>query len=229
MLKHAVSLSQIVAENSVLLWVCSDLAARLCYNGGGVNVNNHDNMLRRFWRANEGVSAIEFAIVVPVLLLLIFGIVEFATIMLVANIMENATSISSRLGKTGYTASGQSRSDTIRASVIARAGGLVDSNKLTITSKFYKQFDQINNAEPWNDANGNGLAEVGEYTDINGNGQYDSDMGLAGFGNAEDIVVYTVNYPWSIMTPIMREIIGNGNGEFPITARAVVKNEPYDD
>lgn len=190
---------------------------------------HRNQFLRRLWRASDGVSAIEFAVIAPVLLLLIFGIVEFATIMLVANIMENATSISSRLGKTGYVAGGKSRSDTIRDSVIARAGGLIDAGKLTITSKYYEQFDQIGDAEPWNDANHNGLAEVGEYTDINGNGQYDADMGLAGFGDAEDIVVYTIRYPWGIMTPIMREIVGDAQGEFPITAHAVVKNEPYND
>lgn len=186
-------------------------------------------ILRRFWRAREGVSAIEFAIIAPVLMLLIFGIVEFAIIMLVANMMENATSISSRLGKTGYAASGKSRADTIRDSVIARAGNLIDPARLAITSKYYEQFDQIGDAEPWNDANHNGIAETGEYSDINGNGQYDADMGLAGYGNAEDIVVYTIRYPWPIMTPIMREIIGDAQGEFPVTAHAVVKNEPYDD
>lgn len=192
-------------------------------------MTNRCKILCRFWRAREGVSAIEFAIIAPVLLLLIFGIIEFATIMLLANIMENATSISSRLGKTGYAAGGKSRTDTIRDSVIDRAGGLIDPAKLTITSKYYEQFDQIGDAEPWNDANHNGIAETGEYVDINGNGQYDADMGIAGFGDAEDIVVYTVRYPWNIMTPIMREIIGDAQGEFPITAHAVVKNEPYDD
>lgn len=189
----------------------------------------HCHMLRRFWRADEGVSAIEFAVIAPILLLLIFGIVEFATIMLLANIMENATSISSRLGKTGYSASGKSREDTIRDSVIARAGNLIKPSQLVITSKYYEQFDQIGDAEPWNDANHNGIAEAGEYNDINGNGHWDSDMGLAGYGDAEDIVVYSIRYPWHVMTPIMRELIGDENGDFPITAHAVVKNEPYDD
>jgi hypothetical protein len=165
----------------------------------------------------------------PVFLLLTFGIVEFGTIMLVANILENATSISSRLGKTGYTAGGQSREVTIRNSVIARAGNLIDPANLTISSKHYEQFDQIGEAEPWNDANHNGIAEAGEYNDINGNGERDADMGLAGYGDADDIVVYTVSYPWSIMTPVMREVIGNAQGKFPLTAHAVVKNEPYDD
>lgn len=164
----------------------------------------------------------------PVLLLLIFGVIEFSLIMLVSNILENATSISSRLGKTGYAQNGLSREDTIRQSIEQRAGGLVDPQKLTITSKYYAQFDQIGDAEPWNDANGNGVAELGEYNDINGNGQYDADMGLAGYGDAEDIVVYTVHYPWSVLTPFMRELIGDAQGNFPIETHAVVKNEPYD-
>lgn len=189
----------------------------------------HTHMVRRLWRAEDGVSAIEFAIIAPVLMLLMFGIVEFATIMLLANIMENATSISSRLGKTGYAASGKSREETIRDSVAERAGNLIDPSKLVITSRYYEQFDQIGDAEPWNDANTNGIPETGEYNDINGNGQWDSDMGLAGYGDAEDIVVYTIRYPWGVMTPIMREVIADGNGDFQLTAHAVVKNEPFDD
>lgn len=186
-------------------------------------------MLRAFVRAREGATAIEFAVVAPVLMLLMFGIIEFSLIMLVSNIMESATSISSRLAKTGYAESGMSREETILASVEEHAGTLLDPAKLTVTSKYYAQFDQIGDAEPWNDANHNGVAEAGEYDDINGNNQYDSDMGLAGYGNAEDIVVYTVSYPWAVMTPILREIIGDAQGNFTVTAHAVVKNEPYDD
>lgn len=180
----------------------------------------------RFIRCQRGVTAIEFAIIAPVMLLMIFSILEFSMLMLVTNIMESATSISSRLGRTGHAESGVSREDTILASIEERAGVLIDSNNLTINSKYYEQFDQIGDAEPWNDLNGNGNADAGEYTDINGNGQYDAEMGQAGYGNADDIVVYTVSYPWSVATPIMREFIGT-NGIYTITTHAVVKNEPY--
>jgi hypothetical protein len=206
-----------------------DFMPSLCYKDGGVMVRALRNIVRRFARAREGVSAIEFAVIAPVFLLLLFGITEFGLIMLVNNIMENATSISSRLGKTGYSEAGLSREQTIRQSVLARAGNLINPAHLVIESKYYAQFDQIGDAEPWNDSNHNGIADPGEYTDINGNGMYDSDMGLAGYGNAEDIVVYTVRYPWNIMTPIMRELIGDAQGQYPITTHAVVKNEPYDD
>lgn len=185
--------------------------------------------LHRLWRAREGASALEFAILAPVFLLLIFAITEFSLIMLVSNIMENATSITSRLGRTGYSEATLSREDTIRAQVEQRAGVFLDPARLTISAKSYSLFNQIGDAEPWNDTNHNGIAEAGEYTDINGNGVYDTDMGSAGYGGADDVVVYTVRYPWTILTPILREILGDANGEFPITAHAVVKNEPYDD
>lgn len=184
-------------------------------------------IVNRFAREERGVTAIEFAVIAPVTLLLTFGIIEFGLIMMVFNVMEGATSISSRLGKTGFTAEGLTRQQTILNSITNRAGTLIQSNLLTVSSKFYRQFDQINDPEPYIDANSNGSYNSGEsYTDINGNGQWDADMGSSGYGSAGDVVVYTVSYPWTITTPIMREILGH-NGVYTITTHAVVKNEPY--
>lgn len=180
-----------------------------------------------FIRASSGVTAVEFAVIAPVLMLLIFGIIEFSLIMTVYNAMEGATSISSRLGKTGFTAAGLTRAQTIINTITDRAGAVIDANQITITSKFYKQYDQINDPEPYADANANGSYDTGEgYSDINGNGQWDADMGASGYGSAGDVVVYNVSYPWPIATPIMRELIGTG-GYYTITTHAVVKNEPY--
>lgn len=184
--------------------------------------------LSRMWREENGVTAIEFAFVAPVLMMLVFGIIEFAMIMVVYNTMEGATAVSSRLGKTGFTGSGLTRQQTILNAITDRASSLVDATKLTVTSKFYKQYDQINDPEPFIDTNGNGSHDVGEtFTDINGNAQWDADMGSSGYGSAGDVVVYTVSYPWSLMTPIISSMIGEENGTFTITTHAVVKNEPY--
>ena len=183
--------------------------------------------LRSLRQAENGVTAIEFAIVAPVLLLLIFGIIEFALIMMVYNAMEGATAVSSRLGKTGYLAPGITRQQTILNAITDRAGSLIDPTKLTMTSKFYKEFDQINDPEPYIDANSNGSYNVGEsYTDINGNGQWDPDMATSGYGSAGEVVVYAVTYPWPLSTPIVSELVGT-HGTFMITTHAVVKNEAY--
>lgn len=180
-----------------------------------------------FIRREEGVSAIEFAVVAPTLLLLLFGTIEFSLIMMVRSVMEGATAASSRLGKTGYTADGKTREETILQAVTDRAGALIDTSKLTIQSKFYKEFQQINDPEPYTDANTNGTYDLGEtFTDINGNTVWDADMATSGYGSAGDIVVYTISYPWTILTPITPNFIGT-EGVVTITTHAVVKNEPY--
>ena len=183
--------------------------------------------LRKFKKAQSGVTAVEFAVIAPVMLLLLCGIIEFAVIMMVYNVMEGATAVSSRLGKTGYITGGLTRQQTILNEITNRAGTLLDSTKLTVTSKFYKQYDQINDPEPYIDANGNASYNVGEtYTDINGNGKWDPDMGASGYGSAGDVVVYSVSYPWPVSTPVISQLIAT-NGIFTITTNAVVKNEPY--
>ncbi len=53
-----------------------------------------------------------------------------------------------------------------------------------------------------------------------------------GAGAAGSIVVYTVNYNWKILTPIIGQWLGNpdpskpGRYLIPMTASIVVKNEP---
>jgi Flp pilus assembly protein TadG len=184
-------------------------------------------LLCRLYREERGVTAIEFAVVAPVLSLLLLGIIEFAMIMIVYNTMEGATAISSRLGKTGFTEVNLTRQQTILNAITNRAGSLIDVSKLTVTSKFYKQYDQINDPEPFIDTNANGSYDAGEcYTDINGNAQWDSDMGASGYGSAGDVVVYSVSYPWGLATPVISSLLGE-NGIYTITTRAVVKNEPY--
>ena len=179
-----------------------------------------------FQKHQEGATAIEFAIIAPVLLLIMFGIIEFSMAMFTQSIMEGATTLTSRLGKTGYSDQGVSREDTIRNALQARAGIFLDPTKITITSKFYGQFDQIGDAEPYIDKNHNNRYDTGEtYTDVNGNGHWDADMGEQGYGDANDIVVYTVTYPWKIMTPIMKPFFTNGI--LNLRSVAVVKNEPY--
>lgn len=176
---------------------------------------------------SRGSTAVEFALIAPVLLMMMMGITEVSLIMYAQSIMEGATFSASRLGKTGYVAQGVSREATILDALQHRADALFDMSHVAITTTTYNQFDQIGQPEPFVDANGNSVRDADEnYTDVNGNGQYDTDMGVAGMGNASQIVVYTVNYPWPIFTPLIGEFIGT-DGAITLSARAVVQNEPF--
>jgi hypothetical protein len=186
-------------------------------------MKNHTPLLR----SQEGASAIEFALISPVLLLFTIGIIEVSLMMLTQNIMESATFTASRLGKTGYVEAGETREETIINALNDSASGLIDTSLVTIESLSYSEFGDVGEPEPFVDANGNGTRDDGEnFTDVNGNGIYDTDMGALSAGEGGEVVVYTVSYPWHITTPIMSAVMGEA-GIFNLTARSVVKNEPF--
>ncbi len=189
-------------------------------------------MLRRSRRPaackdNAGTTAIEFAIILPVLLTFVMGILEVGMIFFATMTIESAISNTARLGKTGFSASGIAREQTIINMLENRTAGLIDMDNVTISYLSYPSFDTIGDVEPFHDTNSNDTRDSGEtYDDINGNGEWDTDMGTEGLGDANDVVVYTVSYPWPIMTPFMSHALGTG-GYYTISARTVVKNEPY--
>jgi Flp pilus assembly protein TadG len=144
----------------------------------------------------KGVTAIEFALLSPVLFLLVMGIVEFAVVMFVSVVLEGATDVTARLGSTGYVPTGVSQSQEIINNVDTVTSGLLDPNKIIITTTSYSNFNNIGQ-----------------------NGQ-----GTPGLGGPGDVVVYTVSYPWPIMTPIVSAVIGT---TINLSASTVVRNEPY--
>lgn len=180
-------------------------------------------------RSQEGAVAVELALIMPVFFLLIFGIIEYSLVMFGTAVIESATSNTARLGKTGYSEEGVSREDMLHQMVEDKAGALLDPEQITITTQVYGDFESVHEPEPFYDQNSNGTRESTEtYDDINGNGQWDADIGSAGVGGAGDVVVYTVNYPWKIHTPLIGEFLANDDGNFILQSSVVVRNEPYD-
>ena len=167
----------------------------------------------------------EFAFVSIPIIYLMVGIMEFSVAMTVSNSLEAATNLSSRLGKTGFVDvdGGLDQSQTIRKEIERRVGPLIDMSKLKIVAKAFSDFGDVDSPDPWNDADNDGVADPGEWTDLDGDGFCD---GCTGFGGADNVVIYTISYPWKIMTPLMDKLLGN-NGTFTLTAYSVVKNEPY--
>jgi hypothetical protein len=180
------------------------------------------------FRCRRGVTMIEFALIAPVLFLLIMGIIEFALVMYVSAILEGATSSGSRFGKTGFAPAGQSAEQYIRTEIQRLAGGFIDLNKLTITILAYDTFSNVGQAEPCFTALcGSGASGV-DYKDVNGNGHRDLDMGKADDpGAGGEVVLYRVSYPWPLFTPLIRNFLGDANGNYVVTTIATVRNEPF--
>ena len=182
--------------------------------------------LRRIIANRKGVTAVEFAFVAPVVLLMIFATIEISWFMLSSVILESAVREASRAGITGYTPDGMTRSAYIEQQVDDNIL-LMDKTKINFETTIYETFADINQPEPFTDSNANGNYDIGEpYTDVNGTGAWDADMGVAGVGGAGAVVVYRVTYPWQMMTPFIGQFFPN-NGLFNITSGMVVRNEPF--
>ena len=173
-------------------------------------------------KAEKGATAIEFALIAPILFLLMMGIIEFGLILFANNIIENAATLGARFGITGSDYAGENRvakpkegpADrvaVIRENIRLRAGALLDPNKLSISCQALgKTFGSL----PANSA--------GDYAC---SGTADSSKSCGDIGQGDDAVVYTVAYCWNFFTPL----IGNffPDKRILLESSLVVKNENF--
>jgi Flp pilus assembly protein TadG len=166
-------------------------------------------------RQETGATAIEFAIVAPVMFLMLFGIVEYALIMYASSVIENAATAASRYGITGdsYTEAGDFQKNTgglsrgglqgfIAKQVYDLSSGLLDPAHVKISNRIYNNFGGVSYADPPSDNN-------------------------ADPGGSSRTVLYYVTYEWPMLTPMAGEIFGDENGNFNISSAVLVKNERF--
>lgn len=182
---------------------------------------------RRLIGCRSGVSAIEFALAAPPALLAACGVIDISMVMFVSTLAEGGLREASRLGITGYAPVGVSRQDRILQVLSEHTIGLIDMATTDVAFRVYRGFEDIGKPEPYVDANGNGSYDTGEsFNDINGNGVWDADMGAAGVGGPGDVVVYTMSYDWTVLTPLVASLFGD-HGKIRMNASVAVRNEPW--
>lgn len=174
---------------------------------------------------NRGNAMVEFGLVAPLLLAIIFGIIEFSGIVFAQTLLEGGASQASRFGIIGSTPGGSSRDEAIRDIIAENAFGIIDADAVRVETLIYESFASVGQAEPFDDANGNGTHDENEgFQDVNGNGEHDDDQGKSGAGNGDEVVLYRLTYDWDIMVPIFRPFFGD---QFVLQAATAVRNEPF--
>jgi hypothetical protein len=173
----------------------------------------------------RGGSALEFGLIALPMVLLIGGLLEFAVLLTAASMLDSAALQAARYGATGAQPADGTREEMIREIIENRTFGLVQMDLLEIDTQVYRGFDRIDQAESFDDSNGNGEYDPGEsFDDVNGNGGWDADQGATGLGNAEDVVVYDITYPWPGVTGLMTSIVE----DVELSSSVPIRNEPYD-
>ena len=172
-------------------------------------------------------TAVEFAVLAPVLFLAVIGIIELAVLLTVQVMLEGSVREASRFGITGYTPAGTTRDAQIRATIAQYSVGMVNMSNVVIVTRVFQSFGQVVRPEPCYKWLASGTCDTSSpqnYSDANGNGHWDDGNGTNGSGGSGDIVMYTVHYRHQMMTGLMRRIMGI-NGWVALEASVLVRNE----
>jgi Flp pilus assembly protein TadG len=171
----------------------------------------------------RGAVAVEFALVVPLFLMLIMGLCDLSYQAYVQSVLIGAVNKAGRDG-TIQGATAASIDSAVLAQVQAAAPRAAFTTGYPLR-KSYAKFGDIQ-PEPFVDLNGNSLHDNGEcFTDINDNGLWDTDPGSNGQGGAGDAVAYTVSIVYPRLFPL-QAWLGWGSNQ-TLSATTTLKNQPY--
>lgn len=168
-------------------------------------------LARRFVRQQEGVAAVEFALVAAPFLALTFAILESAMVFFASQTLEAAATDSARLIMTGEAQTSSFSKEDFKTQVCARISGLFDCSKgVYVDVKSYSEFAKINTASPVTD----GKLDTGEM-------EYEP-------GEPGEIVVVSLYYEWPIYVSLFSSGLSNlSGGSRLLAATSVFRVEPY--
>lgn len=179
-------------------------------------------MSARSWLSDTaGATAVEFALVAPVLLMTVMGLFDLAYNMYTMSMLQGAIQQAAR----GATLEGAAPAQL--DAIVTRAVRAISPNAtLAFNRKSYASFADVGRPEDYNDIDGSNACDNGEpFEDANHNGVWDADRGSAGQGGARDAVLYTVNVTYPRAFPISG--LAGMPSNFTTTAKSVLRNQPY--
>jgi Flp pilus assembly protein TadG len=132
------------------------------------------------WRDSRGATLVETAVVLPLLLLLTFAVVDFATFLYVYLALENGVSQATRYAVTGQTQDDPGTPATNEREIAIKNAMRSATPTLTIPDAAFV-FEHL---------------EGGSW--------------VAGSGGNNQILRVTVNYGWSFFTPLLKPFFNSG-------------------
>lgn len=181
-------------------------------------------LARRLRRDNEGATIVEFALVAPVLLMMLMGLLDLSYNMYTAQMLQGAIQTAARKSTIEGAADGTAALDEI---VTTAVHTIAPAATMTFSRKSYASFTAVGRPEDFTDADNDGTCNNGEvFEDANNNGTWDVDPGAVGQGSARDAVLYTVTVNFQRAFPVFAFIPGQSS-DYTMKASTVLRNQPY--
>ncbi|MFM9898224.1 TadE/TadG family type IV pilus assembly protein [Sphingorhabdus sp.] len=176
-----------------------------------------------------GASILEFALIAPVAMLLIFGTMDIGHSYFVRATLDGAMQ---NMGRSSSLESAAILAQQVVIDLRVKEAVLALAPTATITTNrsYYKTFSEAASARAEivieNPATANFRCDVGEsFWDINGNKTWDSDGGAKGQGGARDVVVITYKVTYPRLFPLAKLMGLPANVE--LESNSILANQPY--
>lgn len=178
--------------------------------------------LRGLGRDQSGATIVEFAMILPVMCILMLGVLDLGYRSYVTSIVQGALHEAARMATVGGVTTAQ-----IETHVQNRLREFSHEAVIDTETRSYSDFNNVNVPEAiTQDTAPLGAYNPGDcYADANNNSTYDLDRGKGGLGGAEDVVHFEVTMTYPRIVPI-----GNFLGwsdDIEIVQNTVLRNQPF--
>lgn len=179
----------------------------------------------RLAACTAGATIVEFALVVPLFLMLVMAIFD-AGMGLYANAVLQGTM--QKVGREFSLEDAESNQARLEGHVTEQVTAVTPGAQVSFARQAYFDFGDIGRAEQFDDINANGQCDNNEpFEDVNGNARWDTDRGREGFGGARDAMVLTATVRYHRLFPLTAFF--GGSDQLVMRASSVLRNQPFDE
>jgi Flp pilus assembly pilin Flp len=182
---------------------------------------------------DRGVTVVEFAIVAPVLVLMLIGGFDLAHQSYARSVLQGALNDAARRAAVEdpeFVAAGDTLEERVANLIIRQVEPITPSATIDIEQRNFYDFSGIGNPEKlMTDVNGNGQYDEADrdcFADLDEDGEYDTDTGRDGIGGANDVVFYEATLTMPRLVPL-HGFLGVAP-EYNLRAETAIRNQPYD-
>lgn len=180
-------------------------------------------LFRRFRRDDRGATLIEFAMVAPVMIIVIMGLLDMTYRIYATAILQGAVQKASRSSTLASNNTSQTALDTAIKDAFKQINGGVTDSSFVFTRRNFSNFTNADKMEP-STGPGGVCAPGFTYVDLNNSNTYD-DGAQNGQGGAQDAVLYTVQVTYPSPFPVASLY---GASRTPtIRATTILRNQPF--
>jgi Flp pilus assembly protein TadG len=178
--------------------------------------------LRALRRDSSAATIVEFALILPVLCMMLLGTLDLGYRSYVASVVQGALHDAARMATVGGVTTAQ-----IQTYVTNKLQAFSRNATITTTTRSYSDYSGVKVAETiTQDTAPFGTYNPGDcFQDANGNGSYDTDRGRSGTGGSEDVVYFEVTMTYPHIMPVGKLFGWSGN--VTTTQNTVLRNQPY--